>query len=307
MSIAVISHDNCLRHDMGTEHPEQPARLHAIQDQLIASGLEFVLHQVTATPIDPTLLQLVHDKTYIDSLYQRAPAEGHIWLDEDTLMMPDTLQAALAAAGAAVDAVDLVMNGKVSAAFCAVRPPGHHAEKDRAMGFCVFNNIAIAAAYARQRYRLRRVAIVDFDVHHGNGTEHIFSDEPQVLFCSTFEHPFYPFSGHNSQQAHIVNVPLTATAKSAEFRQAVSEHWLPALAAFEPEMLFISAGFDAHIEDDMSHVGLTEADYLWVSRALKKVADQHCQGRIVSSLEGGYALSALARSVVAHLKALMGD
>ncbi|TQV67711.1 histone deacetylase family protein [Exilibacterium tricleocarpae] len=307
MSIAIVSHPFCLRHDMGEEHPEQPARLTAIQDQLIASGLEFVAPQIDATPIAPALLSLVHEQAYIDSLYQRSPVEGHIWLDEDTLMMPHTLAAALYAAGAAVDAVDLVAGGKMKAAFCAVRPPGHHAERDKAMGFCVFNNIAIAAAYAQKHHGLQRVAIVDFDVHHGNGTEHIFNDNPDVLFCSTFEHPFYPFSGHDSCKAHIVNVPLEAAATGAAFREAVSAHWLPALERFKPEMLFISAGFDAHIEDDMSHIGLVEADYLWVSRALKKIADRYCQGRIVSCLEGGYALSALARSVVAHLKGLMGD
>ncbi len=307
MTIAIIGHKNCLRHNMGPEHPEQPARLNAIQDQLISSGMEFVVRQIDASAIDPNLLNLVHDQVYIDSLFEKSPAEGHIWLDEDTLMMPDTLEAALYAAGAAVDAVDLVAENKVKTAFCAVRPPGHHAERDRAMGFCIFNNVAIAAAYAQKKHGLSRVAIVDFDVHHGNGTEHIFNDNASVLFCSTFQHPFYPYSGHDSQREHIVNIPLQATTRGEVFRQKISEHWLPALDNFKPQMLFISAGFDAHIEDDMSHIGLTEADYLWVSRELKKVAEQHCQGRIVSCLEGGYALSALGRSVVAHLKGLMGD
>lgn len=306
MTIAIISHNYCLKHDMGEGHPERPARLNAIKDQLISSGMDFVVRQIDATPIDPSLLNLVHDDDYIASIYQKSPAEGRVWLDDDTIMIPETLEAALYAAGAAVDAVDLIASGELNTVFCSVRPPGHHAEKDKAMGFCIFNNIAIAAAYAQQHHGIERVAIVDFDVHHGNGTEHIFNNNPNVLFCSTFEHPFYPFSGHDTQKGHIINVPLDATATGDVFRSKISEHWLPALNTFKPQMLFISAGFDAHAEDDMSHVRLIDDDYLWVSRELKKVADKHCSGRIVSCLEGGYALSALGRGVVAHLNGLMG-
>jgi acetoin utilization deacetylase AcuC-like enzyme len=220
-------------------------------------------------------------------------------------MNPHTLNAALRAAGAGVLAVDLIMAGSIEAAFCSIRPPGHHAERDRAMGFCFFNNVAVATAHALSQYGLQRIAIVDFDVHHGNGTEHIFLDNEQVLLCSTFQHPFYPYSGADTQRAHIINVPLANGSGSAAFREAVTQHWLPALRAQRPQLILISAGFDAHIEDDMAGLRLTEHDYAWVTQQIRELADQHCQGHIVSMLEGGYALSALGRSVVAHIKALL--
>jgi acetoin utilization deacetylase AcuC-like enzyme len=227
-------------------------------------------------------------------------------LDPDTAMGPHTLDAALRAAGAVVHAVDLVMSGEFQAIFCAVRPPGHHAERNRAMGFCFFNNVAVGAAHALAAHGLERVAIVDFDVHHGNGTEHIFENEPRVLFCSSFQHPFYPFTGHETDTPHIVNITLPAGSDGTRFRQEVEAHWLHRLHEFKPQLVMVSAGFDAHAEDDMSHVRLREPDYIWITRELKKVADQYAGGRIVSTLEGGYNLSALGRSAVAHVDALLG-
>jgi acetoin utilization deacetylase AcuC-like enzyme len=268
--------------------------------------MELVVRQYDAPRAKREHLELAHDSDYITSIFTDAPHEGVLMLDDDTSMMPNTLDAALRSAGAVVNAVDLVMTNQAKAAFCAVRPPGHHAERDRAMGFCYFNNIAVGAAYAIEKYGLERVAIIDFDVHHGNGTENIFKDDPRVMFCSSFQHPFYPFTGHETNSDHIINIPLAAGARGADFKQAVTEHWIPALDKFAPQLVMISAGFDAHIEDEMSHIGLRESDYDWITTELKTIADKHAEGRIVSSLEGGYSLSALARSVVAHLNALLG-
>jgi acetoin utilization deacetylase AcuC-like enzyme len=306
MSVAVISHYKCCNHDMGDHHPEAPQRLGAIQDQLLSSGLEYVIKQFDATPIDRSIIELAHDKEYVDYIFDNAPSEGTFDVDDDTQMTPSTLPAALLSAGAAINAVDKIMAKEISSAFCATRPPGHHAERDKGMGFCFFNNIAIAAAYAKDKYKLDRVAIVDFDVHHGNGTENIVKDKKGFLFCSTYQYPFYPFEMQESDTPPIINTPLPATTRSAEFRQAIREHWIPALEKFKPQMIFISAGFDAHIEDDMSAISLTEVDYQWVTEELKYIADTYAEGRIVSTLEGGYSLSALGRSVVAHLKGLIG-
>ena len=307
MPVAIISHPDCAAHDLGDYHPESPSRLSAIQDQLISSGLDFVVRQLDANPIDLPLLELVHDKQYIDYIIANAPATGYFDIDSDTRMNPSTLNAALLAAGAAVDAVDLVMTKKMHSVFCATRPPGHHAERDKAMGFCFFNNVAIAAAYAKKKYNLQRVAVLDFDVHHGNGTENILRDKEGYLFGSIFQHPLYPFSGTEDTPEHIINSPLPATATSADFRQKVTEDWLPALNKFKPEMLFISAGFDGHAEDDISHMRLYESDFRWVTEQLVIVAEKYSQGRIVSVLEGGYSLGALGRSVVAHINGLIGN
>jgi acetoin utilization deacetylase AcuC-like enzyme len=306
MPIAIISHPDCRLHDMGEGHPEQPARLSAIFDRLIASGLEMIVRQVDAPLVTREQLERVHEPQYVQTVFDRAPAEGLVMLDPDTAMGPHTLAAALRSAGAVVHAVDLVMNREFQAVFCAVRPPGHHAERNRAMGFCFFNNVAVGAAHALAEHGLERVAIVDFDVHHGNGTEHIFETEPRVLFCSSFQHPFYPFTGHETDTPHIVNITMPAGSDGARFREEVERHWLHRLHEFKPQLVLISAGFDAHAEDDMSHVRLREADYVWITRELKKVADQYAQGRIVSTLEGGYNLSALGRSAVAHIDALLG-
>ncbi|SHF75621.1 Acetoin utilization deacetylase AcuC [Microbulbifer donghaiensis] len=306
MSIGFITSPACAGHDMGAGHPERPARLDAIHDQLLSSGLDFVLRHFDAPAATREQLVLVHDSDYVDSIFARAPAEGMVVLDEDTSMCPGSLAAALHAAGAVVSAVDRVMAGEVPSAFCAVRPPGHHAERARAMGFCLFNNIAIGAAWARQHYGLERVAIVDFDVHHGNGTEEFVRDRDGFLLCSSFQHPFYPFSGTGELPAHIVNTPLEPGAGGEEFRRAVEEQWLPALEQFQPQMIFISAGFDGHIEDEMAQLRLLEQDYRWVTDVVRELAGRHADGRIVSALEGGYALGALGRSVVAHLNGLIG-
>jgi acetoin utilization deacetylase AcuC-like enzyme len=233
-----------------------------------------------------------------------SPAHGIHHLDPDTAMSPGTWQAALRAAGAGVMATDLVMRGEAPNAFCAVRPPGHHAERARAMGFCFFNNIAVAARHGVEQWGLKRVAIIDFDVHHGNGTEEIFAGDEQVLMVSTFQHPFYPYSGTEHPAANMCNVPVKAGMRGEGFREVVTDVWLPRLREFAPELIYISAGFDAHYEDDMASLGLVESDYAWVTEQLKDVARDTAQGRIVSMLEGGYSLSALARSVAAHIKVL---
>jgi acetoin utilization deacetylase AcuC-like enzyme len=291
---------------MGAHHPECPARIHAIEDQLIASGLFGYLQQHEAPEVTREQLLRVHDAAHIDAIKAAAPHQGSVDLDGDTTMNPFTYPAALRAAGAVVMAVDLVMGNKVENAFCNIRPPGHHAEKARAMGFCIFNNIAIGAAHALAAHGLSRVAIADFDVHHGNGTEHAFHDDPRVMLCSTFQHPFYPYDGADSGNDHIINVPLAAGAGSMEFREAVTNRWLPALEEFQPELLLISAGFDAHWEDDMAMLRLVDADYGWVTKQLKSIAERHCHKRIVSALEGGYELHALGRSAMAHIKELSG-
>lgn len=306
MTISIISHPDCALHEMGAHHPESPARLSVIHDQLLSSGLDFVLQHHDAPLASHEQLCQVHDPEYVESIFSKAPVNGRVWLDPDTCINPHSLSAALRAAGAVVLGVDLVMTGQSQAAFCCVRPPGHHAERNRAMGFCIFNNVAVGAAYARQTYRLERVAIIDFDVHHGNGTEDIFRDVPEILLCSTFQHPFYPFTGTDVVSEHIVNVPLPAGSNGQVFRSAVESHWLPKLEAFQPELILISAGFDAHIEDDMAGLCLVEQDYAWVTHEIKTIADKYAQGRIISTLEGGYALSALGRSVAIHLDTLLG-
>jgi acetoin utilization deacetylase AcuC-like enzyme len=291
---------------MGSGHPECPARLRAIEDQLIASGLMNFLRHVEAPLVERAHLERVHAPGYLDAIEEASPAAGLAHLDTDTAMNPHTLAAARRAAGAAVLATDMVIRGEAGAAFCNVRPPGHHAERGHAMGFCLFNNVAVAAAHALEAHGLKRVVVVDFDVHHGNGTEDMFRDDPRVMMVSTFQHPFYPYSGLEGRSGRMINVPLAAYSGGAEFRAAVERHWLPALDAFAPEMLFISAGFDAHRDDDMAMLNLVEADYAWVTTQIKAVADRHAAGRVVSTLEGGYELHALGRSVVAHLKVLGG-
>jgi acetoin utilization deacetylase AcuC-like enzyme len=306
MTIAFISHPDCALHEMGLAHPESPARLSAIQDQLLSSGLDFVLQHHAAPLATREQLCRVHSPDYVEHIFLTAPKEGYVWLGPDTGMNPHSLSAALRAAGAVVLGVDLAMSGQANAAFCNVRPPGHHAERNKAMGFCIFNNIAVGAAHALQAHQLERVAIVDFDVHHGNGTEDIFRDVPEVLLCSTYQHPFYPHTGHVGNSEHIINVPLPAGADGPVFRAAVESHWLPRLETFRPELILFSAGFDGHVEDDMADLNLVAQDYAWVTREIKTIADKYAQGRMVSALEGGYALSALGRSVAAHIDALLG-
>lgn len=305
MAITLFSHPSCYLHLAGDDHPEQPARLSAINDQLIRSGMEFIVQQRDATPASAEALYHVHNKLYVDEIYAKKPEDGYIWLDPDTQMMKHSLNAALHAAGAGINAVDQVMGDTNQQAFCNVRPPGHHATRSQAMGFCIFNNIAVAAAYALEHYKLSRVAIVDFDVHHGNGTEDIFAADERVLFCSSFQYPLYPNTGDVPSGGNIENLPLPALCKPAVWREQIIQHWLPRINAFKPQLILVSAGFDGHREDDMAQFLLTEADYQWIAQQLKQLADKHCQGRIVATLEGGYALSALGRSVVAFLKGLM--
>ena len=306
MQTAYITHPLCLKHEMGAYHQESPARIHAIEDQLIASGLMDYLQRHDAPEATREQLLRAHAAGYIDAIAAAAPKQGMVQLDPDTAMNPFSYRAALRAAGAVVLGVDLVMAGKAENVFCNIRPPGHHAERGRAMGFCIFNNVAVGAAHALAAHGLSRVAIADFDVHHGNGTENIFHDEPRVMLCSTFQHPFYPYCGADSGNDHIINVPLAAGTGGEGFREAVTRHWLPALERFRPELLLISAGFDAHRDDDMAMLRLIEADYAWVTEQLKSVAEKHARRRIVSALEGGYELHALGRSALAHLKALGG-
>ena len=306
MSTAFITHPDCLLHEMGSWHPESPSRLTAISDQLIANGLAGYLVDVEAKLAPRSAIEAVHPPSYVQAIEQSVPATGYVSLDADTQLNAHSFKAACRAAGAAVQAVDLVMSGAVDSAFCSVRPPGHHATVSQAMGFCVFNNVAIATRYAIDTYHLKRVAIIDFDVHHGNGTEDIFADDPHVLMCSFFQHPFYPYSGARPAGENMLNIPVPAGADGKVIRELVSTYWIDKLHQFKPELICISAGFDAHREDDMGQLKLVEADYAWMTQQIMQIAQQYAQGRIVSLLEGGYELSALARSVVAHLKVLSG-
>jgi acetoin utilization deacetylase AcuC-like enzyme len=296
---------------MGSWHPECPARLNAIEDQLIASRIDSFLEFREAPEATLEQIGRVHTEQAIHIVRDNAPApdceHGYYPIDGDTSLNAYSWKAALHAAGAAVAATDAVLKGELDTAFCAVRPPGHHARPTEPMGFCLFNNVAIAARHALEAHGLERVAIVDFDVHHGNGTEEAFIDEPRVLMVSFFQHPFYPYSGANppgQHHANAVNVPVPAYTAGDAVRALVTEKWLPALHAHRPQMLFVSAGFDAHREDDMGQLGLVEADYAWLTQQIMAIARQYAGGRVVSCLEGGYNLSALGRSVVAHLKVM---
>jgi acetoin utilization deacetylase AcuC-like enzyme len=307
MQTAYITHADCLRHEMGAGHPESPDRLSAINAEMRASGLLDDLRSLEAPLADADDLKRVHRAAYVDLILENAPTEGYLQLDPDTAMNQYSLAAARRAAGAGILAVDELMAGRSANAFCAVRPCGHHATQDRSMGFCIFNNVGIAAAYALEKKGLERVAIIDFDVHHGNGTEDMFSPphwHKRLLMASFFQHPFYPYSGTSNPAANMINVPLAAGSGGAAVKKAVESQWLPALEKFKPQMIFISAGFDAHREDLLGGMALVEADYVWMTQELKQLAAGHSQGRIVSMLEGGYNLSALGRSAVAHVRAL---
>jgi len=288
---------------MGPHHPECPDRLDAIGDRLIASGLDAYLQHHDAPAATHKQLERVHDTEYIATIEAASPRVGISYLDPDTAMNPHSLSAARHAAGAVVLGTDLVLRGECSSAFCAVRPPGHHAERAHAMGFCLFNNVAVGVAHALA-HGLERAAVIDFDVHHGNGTEQIFAGDERVVMVGTFEYPLYPYSGVDPAGPNMHNVPLRAGSGGEQFRAAMSEVCLPALEAHRPEILFISAGFDAHREDPLANLQFTEADYAWVTNELVALANRHAKGRIVSSLEGGYALSALGRSVTEHVRAL---
>lgn len=298
---------------MGPGHPECPERLDAIQDRLLISGVDLGLTPLQAPEAPLADIELAHDRLYVatlrglsDRLNEEQDAGGprYSHLDADTSINAHTWRAALCSAGAAIAATDAVLAGELENAFCAVRPPGHHAAANKASGFCFFNNVAIAAKYAVERHGLERVAVVDFDVHHGDGTENILSGDDRILMVSFFQHPFYPHSGTDNPAANMLNVPVPAYSKGGDIRELVEWQWLPRLEAFEPEMIFISAGFDAHREDDMGQLGLTEQDYAWITHRIRAVAQRFAKGRIVSCLEGGYSLSALGRSVEAHIRAL---
>jgi acetoin utilization deacetylase AcuC-like enzyme len=303
---AFISHPDCLAHDPGEGHPECARRLWAIEDRLIARGLADFLRFHEAPLANEDELLRVHSPDYLRELRSLVPQAGHVRLDQDTVISPESWPAALRASGAVRLATDLVLGGAADSAFCSVRPPGHHAERDRALGFCLFNNIAVGVAHALEAHNLTRVAVLDFDVHQGNGTERMFAQDPRVLFCSTFQHPFYPFTPWLENAANRVNVPLPATARGAEFRAAVTDLWLPALAGFRPQLVFLSAGFDGHRDDDMSYIGLEDDDFRWVSERAMEVARSSASGRIVSVLEGGYEFDSLGRCVEQHLRVLMG-
>jgi acetoin utilization deacetylase AcuC-like enzyme len=305
MSTAFITHPSFLLHEMGPHHPECPERLTAINERMVAAGLDAKLQHHTAPAATREQIARVHGSGYIDSIDASSPEDGLHFIDPDTALNPHTLTAARHAAGAVVLGVDLVVGGTCATAFCAVRPPGHHAERKRAMGFCIFNNVAVGAAHALEAHGLERVAIVDFDVHHGNGTEDIFEGDDRVLMVSTFQYPLYPYSGVDNPASNMVNIPLPAGAGSEAFRAAVRERWLPALEAYEPQLILISAGFDAHRDDPLAGLQFTESDYAWVTRELIAVASRHANGRVVSTLEGGYALSALGRSAAEHVRELL--
>ncbi len=302
--VAWITHPDCLLHQMEPEHPESPLRLHAIQDRMMACGIDgFLLHAQAPDATQEQLLR-AHSAEHVRFVLN-APADPPQHIDPDTLLMRHTARAALRAAGAGVLGVDMVLDGQASLAFCAVRPPGHHAERARAMGFCFFNNIAVAATHALSR-GLERVAILDFDVHYGNGTADIFRDEPRVLLCSTYGHPLYPYWEGNGDSRSLVDVPLPPYTASTAFRTAVTQHWLPRLEAFRPELLLVSAGFDAHGADTLGNMRLGYDDYRWLGELCQQLAETSCEDRIVAMLEGGYDLTALARSVEAFLQPFMG-
>ncbi|TAG33398.1 MAG: histone deacetylase family protein [Polaromonas sp.] len=308
-----FTHKDCWKHEMGAGHPECPERLDAIEDWLLATGVKDALDCREAPQAPVGDIELAHDRMMVaglrgltDQLTDDIQAGGPAYaaVDPDTSLNVHTWNAALRAAGAVLAATDSVMAGEVHNAFCAVRPPGHHACRDKAMGFCFFNSVAIGVRHALKRHSLRRVAIVDFDVHHGNGTEDILKGDDRVLMVSFFQHPFYPHSGTSHPAANMLNLPVPAYTKGMAVRELVETYWIPRLEAFKPEMIFISAGFDAHRDDDMGQMGLLEQDYAWITSRIKDVARRHSKGRIVSSLEGGYNLHALARSVEAHIRVL---
>lgn len=304
MSCAWITHRACRRHEMGEGHPECPERLDAISDYLVSTRLMAFLAPYDAPAATAEQLGRAHSSLYVSEILATAPTRGYLHLDPDTSMNPHSLDAALHAAGAAVLGAELVVAGEVKRAFCAVRPPGHHALRDRAMGFCIFNNAAVGIRHALDVLGVERVALIDFDVHHGNGSEDILAGDDRVLMASTFQRGLYPFLGDDPLGGNMVNVGLPAGADGTHLRRAVAESWLPALDGFRPQLIFVSAGFDAHRADDMAGLRFVEEDYAWVTREIVALAERHCAGRIVSCLEGGYNLFHLARSVAAHVRVL---
>ncbi|MCW8327963.1 histone deacetylase family protein [Photobacterium sp. SDRW27] len=305
MTTAFITHGDYLLHEMGADHPERPERIGAITQYLASSELGDQLKWLAAQPVPEGLLEKIHPVEYISWLDSLQPKQGLVYADPDTALNPHTMRAARLAAGAVTMATQMVLEGKLTNAFCAVRPPGHHAERSIAMGFCFFNNIALGVEQALSHRAIERVAILDFDVHHCNGTVDIFKDRPEVLVCSTFQHPFFPHRYYDIQRDNIINSPLPAGTTGNEFRQAVERDWLPALHCHQPQMIFVSAGFDAHQADPLGQLLLDESDYRWVTQLIVNAASCFASGRIVSVLEGGYDLQALAHSVYTHLEGLV--
>ncbi len=306
MTTLLYTHPACLEHDPGQYHPESPARLRAVLEALDAP--EFArLDRREAPEADLDDIARVHPRRFVERMLAAVPAAGHAGIDADTILSPASGRAALRAAGAVVAAVDAVVAGEADNAFCAVRPPGHHAEPGRAMGFCLFNNVAIGALRAREAHGLARVAVIDFDVHHGNGTQARFAADSTLFYASTHQYPLYPGTGGRAETGvgNIVNVPLRPMSGSREFRLGMTREILPALDAFRPEMVLISAGFDAHKSDPLAQLLLDEADYTWITEQLLEIARHHAGGRVVSTLEGGYDLAALASSAAAHVRVLM--
>ncbi len=305
MTATLYTHAACLRHNAGPGHPESPARLQAVLEALNDPTFA-ALARAEAPRATREQLARVHDAVLIDDIFANAPQQGFVRFDADTVMSPDSLEAALRAAGAVCAAVDAAIDGTAARAFCAVRPPGHHATRDTAMGFCLFNHVAVGAAHALAR-GIERVAIVDFDVHHGNGTQDIFWSEPRVLYASTHQSPLYPGTGARAETGagNIVNAPLPPRSGSTEFRAAFAQIVLPALRSFQPQLLIISAGFDAHRLDPLADLNLDADDYAWATRELVDIAQKYALGRVVSSLEGGYSLTALRECTVAHVAALL--
>ncbi|MCB5187328.1 histone deacetylase family protein [Methylobacillus caricis] len=306
MKTALISHPDTLLHVMDGKHPESPARITAIMDALAHKQILTRLQRHEAPLATDEHLLRVHSASYVKYIRELSPLAGTVRLDPDTAMGPMSLQACLHATGAAILATDLVLGEKAGNAFCCVRPPGHHAGKARAAGFCIFNHVAAGVAHALSAHQLKRVAIIDFDVHHGDGTEDIFKDDERVMLCSTFQHPFYPHRGADTRTDRMINVPLAANSDGEEFRQAVMDNFAPALKHFRPEMIFVSAGFDAHQDDPLARLGLTAEDYTWMTGFIMDTAARYSKHRIVSLLEGGYHLPALAESASMHVSTLAG-
>ena len=306
MVTALISHPECRLHEMGPGHPECPRRLDVITDQLQSDRFLDLLMLENAPAASREQLVRVHTPVYLDWLENMVPESGLQDIDLDTKMNSKTLTAASFAAGATVFATDLVIGQRVENAFCNIRPPGHHASADKAMGFCFYNNVAVAAAHALEAHGLQRVAILDFDVHHGNGTDVIFQDDDRVLVCSLFQRDLYPFAGGDAHKAGGIDIPLPPGAGGEVMRNAVRDKWLPALDDFKPEMIFVSAGFDAHADDDISDLLFTDSDYRWLTEFAMSAASSHASGRLVSTLEGGYELDSLARCAAAHIRVLAG-